>query len=288
MARALILALLIAFGGIARADDAATAAAIDAQVAKGKQLFDDQEYAGAVQTLVPVTRDVRATRTQRLHALELIALAQYIKGDLAAARGTFERIIDIDPGYQLSDASGSPKIKAFFEDLKKKLVPHYDPTAGADLEHAAPIEGTAGRPVELDIHATRGADRIFEIVVATRRRGELAYRTTTTAPRGDAHWRARFTPEPSAKATFVEYYIAARDASGATIARIGAPDDPLAIPLAAGGLAAGPARGPWYTRWYVIAGGAAIVAAGTTGAILYARRGPGEGSLPPGTVTVTP
>ena len=44
-----------------------------------------------MQALAPVTRDVRATRAQRLRALELIALAQFIRNDQAAARATFER-----------------------------------------------------------------------------------------------------------------------------------------------------------------------------------------------------
>ena len=124
MARALIvLAVILGLGGSVRAEDTATAAAIEAQVARGKHLFDEQEYRAAIQTLFPVARDVRATRTQRLHALEVIALAQYIMGDASAARGTFERILDIDPGYTLRDTSGSPKIRAFFEDLKKQLVP---------------------------------------------------------------------------------------------------------------------------------------------------------------------
>ncbi len=283
MARALIV--LVCIAGVAHADG--TAVAIDAQVARGRKLFEDQEYAGAIQTLVPVTRDARATRAQRLRALELIALAQYIKGDQAAARGTFERIIDIDPGYQLRDASGSPKIKAFFEELKRALVPHYDPTAGADLEHAAPRGGTAGRAIELEVHATRGGDRVFEIVIATRRTGELAYHATTSAPRGDARWRVRLTPEASLKPYVLQYYVEAHDASGAVIGRIAAPDDPLEVPLGAGGL--GPVAGarPWYGRWYVIAG-AAVVAAGVTGLIFVETRGPDPGTLPPGSVTVTP
>src|SRR5205814_8222180 len=136
--------------------------------------------------LGPVTRDARATRAQRLRALELIALAHFIRNDLGAARATFERILDIDPGYQLRDTTGSPKIRAFFEDMKTQLVPGYDPNAGADLEHAAPTAGSAGQTIELDVRATRGGERVFEIVVATRRRGELGYKVIPASPRGEA------------------------------------------------------------------------------------------------------
>jgi hypothetical protein len=264
----------------ARADDV-TAQTLETYLARGQKAYDDQDYAAAIQTLGPVTRDARATRAQRLRALELIALAQFIKGDLGAARGTFERILDIDPGYQLRDTSGSPKIRAFFDDLKKQLIPGFDPTAGADLEHAAPTAATAGRPLEIEARVTRG--NVFDIVLASRRRGELGYRVAPMAPRGDGRWRVHITPEASPQGYVLEYYLDARDAGGATIARVAAPDVPLEIAIAPGG----ESRKPWYGRWYVIAG-AAVLAAGATALIVESQRGPGPGSLPPGTITVTP
>jgi len=281
MARALICLLLCV--STAFADTATDAQAFEKFLAKGQELFADQEYAAAIQALSPVTRDARATRSQRLRALELVALSHFIKGDEGAARATFERILDIDPGYQLRDTSGSPKIRAFFDELKKQLIPNFDPNAGADLEHAAPTAGTAARVIELEVRATRGNERVFEIIVATRRRGELAYHTMGALPRGDGKWRARVTPPSSSKPYVLEYYVEARDAGGAPIARIAAPDTPLEIALAAGGSE----KRPWYGRWYVI-GGAAVVAAGITGLVIVANQGPGAGSLPPGSVTVSP
>lgn len=287
MARALtILVLALGLVATARAEDKRVdPVAIDTFLERGKKLFEDQEYAAAIQALAPVTRDARATRAQRLRALELIALAHFIRNDQGAARATFERILDIDPGYQLRDTTGSPKIRAFFDDLKKQLVPGYDPEAGADLEHAAPTAGTAGRAIEVDVRATRGRERVFDIIIATRRRGELSYKITSASPRGDARWRARVAVEAATKPYVVEYYVEARDAGGAPVARIAAPDAPLEIALAPGGSAV--AKRPWYGRWYVIAG-IAVGAAGVTGLAVAASRGPDSGTLPPGTVTVSP
>lgn len=282
MARALIFLLLLLSPAVRADVDPQT---IEQYLARGKQLFDDLDYAGAIQTLAPVTRDARATRAQRLRALEITALAHFIRNDQGAARATFERILDIDPGYQLRDTSGSPKVRAFFEDLKKQLIPGFDPKAGADLEHAVPTAGTAGRTLELDVRATRGGDRVFEVVIATRRRGELAYQIAAALPRGDARWRAKITPEKSPKPYVLEYYVEARDAGGAALARVAAPDAPLEIALAAGGIE-GRRPAPWYGRWYVIAGGAAVVAAGLTGLAIAATRGPDPGTLPPGSVTL--
>ncbi|HTR49728.1 MAG TPA: hypothetical protein VMJ10_03410 [Kofleriaceae bacterium] len=280
MARALILVVaLLAIP--ARADDLAGAQAIETFLARGQKLYDSQSYAAAIQALAPVTRDARATRAQRLRALELIALSEFIRGDEGAARATFERILDIDPGYQLRDTTGSPKIRGFFDKLKAQLVPGFDPTAGADLEHAAPTAGTAGRPLEFEVRVTRG--NVLDLVIATRRRGELAYRSTPLSPRGDNRWRVRVVPDPAQKPYVLEYYVEARDAGGAPVARIAAPDQPLEIALAAGGA---DVRRPWYGRWYVIAGAAAL-AATATAITVEATRGPGPGTLPPGSITVT-
>ncbi|MBA3463238.1 MAG: hypothetical protein H0T46_24995 [Deltaproteobacteria bacterium] len=284
LGRALIVLLLIATA--AHAEAPVGPEAIENFLTRGKKLFEEQEYAGAIQTLSPVTRDARATRAQRLRALELIALANFIRGDEGAARATFERILDIDPGYQLRDTSGSPKIRSFFEALKKQLIPNFDPNAGADLEHAAPTAGTAGKLVEIEARATRGGERVFELVVATRRRGELSYKVVTALPRGDARWRARITAAASSKPYVLEYYVEARDAGGAAVARIAAPDSPLEVALTAGGPDTAGKRA-WYNHWYVYAG-VAVVAAGVTGIAIAATRGPDDGSLPPGSVVLTP
>jgi hypothetical protein len=285
MARALIVILLLLACGVAHAQPSDVGPqAIETYLERGKKLFDEQEYAGAIQTLAPVTRDARATRSQRLRALEVIALAQFIRNEKGAARATFERILDIDPGYQLRDTSGSPALRTFFEDLKKQLIPGFDPKAGADLEHAAPTAGTAGTPLEIEVRVTRG--NVFDLVLATRRRGELSYATTPLTPRGENRWRARLTPPASTKPYVLENYVEARDAGGGPIARIAGPDQPLEIALSAGGDTT-VTRHPWYSRWYVYAGGAAV-AAGIGGIIVAATRGPDPGSLPPHTITVTP
>ena len=286
MARALVILLVLVLApSHARADEPVTPQTIEQYLDRGKKLFEEQEYAGAIQALAPVTRDTRATRAQRLRALEIIALAQFIRNDKAAARATFERILDIDPGYQLRDTSGSPALRTFFDELKKQLIPNFDPKSGADLEHAAPTAGSAGTPLEIEVRVTRG--NVFDLVLATRRRGELTYSLTPLAPRGDTRWRAKITPPPSARAYVLEYYVEARDAGGAPIARIAAPDQPLEIALTAGGESAGPQRRAWYQHWYVYAGGAAL-AAGIGGVIVATTRGPDAGTLPPHTITVTP
>jgi tetratricopeptide (TPR) repeat protein len=253
-------------------------------LADGERLFADQEYARAVKVLVAVTRDGAAPRAVRVRAWELIALARYIDGDLGGARDAFERLLEADPGFQLRDTSGSPRIRAFFDQ---------DPRRGRARRGGQPMSISStprrARPppaarVELDVRATRGADAVREVVVLYRRLGALAYREQPARGAADDRWRAAL-PLPGARQPYaVEYYVEARGTAGAVLARIASPDTPLSIPVAAGGVGGG----AWYGRWYVITG-AAVLAAGATGAVVWAASsGVADGSLPPGRVTVTP
>ncbi|HTJ44677.1 MAG TPA: hypothetical protein VL463_21375 [Kofleriaceae bacterium] len=280
--KTIVIAVVLIFGAAAVADTP-RAAAIAARLSAGEKEYADQDYAAAIKTLMPVTRDPAATRAQRLHALELIALAQFIRRDEAAARDTFERILDIDPGYQLRDDSGSPRIREFFEQIKRDLVPGYG--AAAELDHAAPSSATAGRKVELDVRAVRGAPQVTDVIVYVRRRGELGYRAIAAAPHGDARWRATWSLDPSRTAYELDYYVEARGPAGEATGRIASPEDPLPLHVAAGG---GAERDRWYTRWYVVAGAAVVVGGATTAAIFAAKSGAGPGTLSPGTITLSP
>jgi hypothetical protein len=262
----------------ARAD----AAEVARRLAAAEDLFDEQEYGKVVQVLRPVLGDPAATRAQRLRALERTALAQLILGDEAAARVTFERLLDIDPGYQLGDRSGSPRIRRFFDEVKRQVVPDFDADLVAVLDHAAPPAVTAGRKVELDVRAVSGATHVKEVVLHLRPRGEQDYHAVAGAFRGDARWRVRFTPEASRDRYVVEYYLEGRGLTGQPVARVGSPEAPLAIEVGPGSATAAPV---WYRRWYVWAGAGAVVA-GVTGAILLGSSGVDDGTL--GRVVVTP
>jgi len=285
-AAVLVLALAVGLAGAvppAAADGTGHAAAIAHRLDEGQHHFAEQDYGAAIRALMPLTRDPAATRAQRLRALELIALSQYIRRDQAAARDTFERILDIDPGYVLRDTSGSPRIREFFENIKRELIPGYG--GAATLDHAAPASATAGRKIELDVRAVRGAASVVDVVVYVRRRGEMGYRAIPAAPRGKARWRASWTLEPSRRPYAIEYYIEGRGVAGEATGRIASPDDPLPLAVAAG---TGADHGHWYTRWYVVAAAAVVVGGGATAAVFAGRGGAPDGSLPPGTITVSP
>jgi hypothetical protein len=281
-----LLAALIAATPQLSAPRIAHAQPADARARKlleaGERFFADLEYRKAIQVLLPVTRDPAASRAQRVRAWELIALSRFIVGDRGGARTAFERVLEADPGFQLRDTSGSPRIREFFDEVRADVL-GAGTTADVDLELAAPRAGTAGTRLELELRATRGARSITEVVVLHRTVGVLAYDTSPARNVADDRWRATVRLDAARRAYTIEYYVEARGAGGSVLARVATPDAPLVLEISPG---EGAVR-PWYGRWYVIAG-AAAVAAGATGAVILGTRGPGDGSLPPGTVTVTP
>lgn len=278
--KALIVTLMVIF--VARVSYAAPTVAKSLAAAEAK--FDDQDYEAVIKVLRPVLAGTAATRAQRLHALELTALSQYILGDPTAARTTFERLLDIDPGYQLRDASGSPKLERFFDEVKREVVPGFDADLVAELDHAAPPDATAGRRLELDVRATTGAEHVKEVVMFVRRRGDQDYTALTAAFRGDARWRVRYTPPSSIDSYTLEYYLEGRGLTGTAVARVASPEAPLTIAITG---ATPVARTPWYRRWYTLAG-AGVIVVGAATAIVFATGGTDDGTLPPGRVTVTP
>lgn len=289
MTRALLIALLI--GGAvavlappspAAAQPAGATERVDKRIARGRALFRDLEYRRAIRELQPVPRDPAATRAQRARALELIGLSHLILGEEARAREAFEDLLAIDPGYQLRDDTGSPKIRDFFDRVKKEVVPGFDASAVAELEHAAPAGATGGRAVEMEVTLRAGADKVTTVVVVYRQRGQLAWRDRVGMRRtAGGGYRARFTAPASARAYVLEYYLEAQGPAGEALGRSGGPETPLSLRVAAGAAAR-----PWYTRWYVVGGGATVLGLGAV--LLLSGGSAGDGSLPPGRITLTP
>ncbi len=252
------------------------------QLARGQALFADMEYQEAIQILQPVTRADAATRAQRLRAYELIGQSYLILGDKSRAREAFAELLAIDSGYQLREATESPKIRDFFAAVKRDYVPG-SVADSAELEHSAPQSAIGGRRVELEVVVKHGADEVVVIAAVLRRRGVLAYTRSVALRRlGDRRWRARFNAPASAEAYVLEYYLEARDLGGRSIGRVAGPETPLSFPVDAGG-----SKRSWYRRWYVVAGGTALVGIGAALLITSGGAAP-EGSLQPGRITVTP
>ena len=116
---------------------------------------------------------------------------------------------------------GTPKILAFFEEVKASYVPDYQAGARASLEHAAPQAAVTGRPVEIRVDVANGQDVVKEVVLHWRRRGVLEYRDVAARRLNDRSWRVRVTPPADRAGYVLEYYLEGRDVGGGV-----APHDP--------------------------------------------------------------
>lgn len=269
---------------------------LEATLDKGYQKFQDLDYREAIDVLKPVRKSDQATQAQKLRALELIGISYLILGDSARAVEAFEDLLAIDPGYQLKHDDGSPKIRTFFADVKRKFVPGAPRTSPRiELEHSTPTGATAGRPVELDAVVRGKIQKVADIVLRWRQRGVLTYAQTPMRRVGTSQvgktkserWRARFTPPGSRSGYSVDYYMEARNAAGGSIGRVGGPETPLSLTVR-GGEEVDTSR-PWYKRWYVYAGGAAAIAGIAATAVILSSGGePGDGTLDPGRITLSP
>ena len=159
------------------AGDGADRGRVTERLERGLAQFNDLEYRQAIRTLGPVPRDSAATRAQRVRALELIGLSHLILGEEGPARDAFQDLLAIDPGYQLRDDSGSPNIRAFFDQVKRAYVPGFDPSMTAELDHAAPRGATGGQTLQLDIRVIEGKDQVKEMQIQWRRQGVLDYQS---------------------------------------------------------------------------------------------------------------
>ncbi len=255
------------------------------RLARGKKEFADLDYEAAIRTLGALHRDPSATRSERLSALEIIAISTLILGDKPRAEEAFEDLLAIDPGYQLRHDDGSPKIRDFYTAVKASYVPGFDPNSRVQLEFAAPSGAIAGRKLEIDARVLGGGEQVGEMVLLWRRRGVLGY-VKVAMIRGDGdRWRGKFVLPASELAFVIDYYLEARGpAGGASLGRVGGPETPLGLSVGAG---RGEVSRSWYRRWYVIAGGAALLGMGTA-ALLLSGQGDAapSGSLEPGRVSL--
>lgn len=279
-----VIAALVLLCGLASAQPEPEAPTMKQRLDTGLAEFARLEYDKAIRTLQPLRRDPTATRAQRLSALEVIGISMLILGDTAGATAAFQDLLAIDPGYQLRHDDGSPKIRRHWDAVRRRYVPGFDPEARVQLQLGAPSGAVAGRRVEIETEVLSGKSQVIDLVVRWRRRGVLGYREAPMRRIEGTLWRARFVPPASPTRYVLDYYIEARNAAGGSIGRVGGPENPLGLALAPGRPVT---RSPWYKRWYVIAGGAALLGMGTA-ALVFGSQGADSGSLEPGRVTLTP
>jgi hypothetical protein len=111
--RTIVFALLFLIGG------AASAAAQD-QLSKAKQFYASAAYEDALQVLTSLKASTPNARTEAA-AYEVFCLLALDRAE--EARQTIAEIVQTDPLYRPSETVVSPRVRSFFEDVRRPLLP---------------------------------------------------------------------------------------------------------------------------------------------------------------------
>ena len=281
-----VAAALVVSGALAQAEPAG--GGTDA-LARGRALVRAFEYDAAMAELESVLSNSSATATQRIQALELMALLQMNLGRQAQATEIFERLLNLDPGHELTDPELPPRAQELFTKTRSSFVHSARTTVEAQAAEAPSRDA-------VDIQASLGGstDGVERVVTFIRGAGEPAYRRALMDRDGLGFTAS--VPAPGQGA--LEYYVEAQAPSGHALATAGAPDEPLRVTVTAAAAGDGaPGEGGdgedgdgetpprerrrWYRSWWfwTIVGVAVAGGATATAVVLTRPEEQEQGSL---------
>jgi TonB family protein len=105
---------------------AAPAAAQDAMT-RAKTFYASAAYEEALQVLVSMGVAESADEARDIAAYQMLCLVALGRND--DAKRAIETIVKLDPLYRPSEAQASPRVRAFFEDARRPLLPEIVKTA---------------------------------------------------------------------------------------------------------------------------------------------------------------
>jgi hypothetical protein len=256
-------------------------------IAKGLQLFEDQQYEESIQTLSAALVRPTNTKEQKVEIYRLLALNYITLGRKDEADNAVRGLLVVSPDYQLP-ASESPRFRDFFAQSRSKweaegrpgLVKETPSAKPIALRHGTPSQGEEGKTIELraKLEDPEGRTGTVKLYYRAGSRGEFTESVATVE--GDTV-RGQI-PGSAVKPPLMDYYFEVLDGGGAVIATRGDAQGPLRVAVPEGG------KG-WVLP--VAIGGGVLGAAAIVGVLALAGVFKGSSSDPgggrgPSTVTV--
>ncbi len=191
-------------------------------MARGQQLFDDQQYEESLQVLSAALVRPGNTATQRIEIYRLLAYNYITLGRHDEAESACRGIFSLDPCYKLSDRE-SPRFRDFFLVAKKRwesdgrpglIKPTEAPAAPVTMRHASPPSADKGTEIPLSARLDDPQRRITEVKLFYRS-GSKGRFTSLTAQLNVPDGSVRATiPHTAVMPPLVEYYLQGTDAIG--------------------------------------------------------------------------
>ncbi len=250
-------------------------------VARGRALFDDQQYEESIQTLSGALVRPNNTKPQKLEIYRLLALNYITLNRKDEAESAVRGLLALQPDYALP-ASESPRFRDFFAAVKQRWEAEGRPglvketeaaPAAVVMKHSSPSQAAPRTQVNLTAHMDDPQHRVVGVKIYFRA-GSHGKFDETDASLADGDVKATI-PRDSVKPPLVEYYLQGFDKGGLPIVTRGDAAAPLRIAV--------PEGGKGWVLPVVIAGG--VVAAGlvVVGILVASKSSPATGTS---TVTV--
>ncbi|MDF2697447.1 MAG: Tetratricopeptide repeat protein [Labilithrix sp.] len=209
-------------------------------IAKGQQLFEDQQYEDSVQTLSAALLRPSNTKEQKVEIYRLLALNYITLGRKDEADNAVRGLLVVQPDYQLP-ANESPRFRDFFKEARAKweaegrpgLVKEKPTEKPVALRHGSPSSGEKEKAIELHakLEDPDGRTGSVKLYYRTGSRGDFT--EAMAEVEGDSI-RAQI-PGSAVKPPLMDYYFEVLDGAGTVIASRGDAQAPLRIAIPDGG-----------------------------------------------------
>jgi hypothetical protein len=261
-------------------------------IARGQQLFEDQQYEESIQTLSAALVRPNNTKAQKVEIYRLLMLNYITLNRKDEAESAVRGLLAIEPEYALS-TSESPRFRDFFAAVKEKweqegrpgLVKETEaPPTPVAMKHSSPSQVEPSTAIDLSATLDDPQKRVTSVKMFYRTGSKGKFNEVEASLDG-ASVKATI-PGSAVQPPLVEYYLQGFDKGGLPVVSRGDAGAPLRVAVPE------PAKG-WVLP--VAIGGGVLGAAAIVGGLALAgvfkgkssSGGPGGPGGPGGNGTVT-
>jgi len=209
-------------------------------IAKGQQLFEDQEYEESIQTLSAALLRPSNTKEQKVEIYRLLALNYITLGRKDEADNAVRGLLVAKPDYQLP-ANESPRFRDFFKEAQAKweaegrpgIVKEKPVERPVVLRHGSPSSSERGKAIDLHARLEDPDGRTGGVKLYFRTGSKGEFEETMAEVEGDSV-RAHI-PASAVKPPLMDYYFEVLDGGGTVITSRGDAQAPLRVAIPDGG-----------------------------------------------------
>jgi hypothetical protein len=252
-------------------------------IAKGQQLFEDQQYEDSIQTLSAALLRPSNTVAQKVEIYRLLALNYITLGRTEEADSAVRGLLVVNPDYQLPGTE-SPRFRDFFKEAQSKweaegrpgFVAEKPPERPVVLRHGSPSSAEKDHAIELHAKLDDPDHRVTAVKVYFRTGSQGDFNEADATVNGDSV--SAKIPAAAVKPPVIDYYIEVSAGEGNIILARGDAQAPLRIAVPDG-------RSGWVLP--IAIGGGILGAAAIVGGLALAGVFKSSSPSGPGTSRVT-